>query len=302
MDNLDISDDDIDVFISQISDNKQPDKLNKNIKKIKNLVLSGGSVGGIAHIGAIKYMHDNNLLDNLKSVAGSSIGALFGYMIILNIDIDALWDFILKVDTSKISDISWNLLWTDYGLDNGQKIINFLLDITHKITGIKNITFLELYNFNKKKFIVTGTIINKYKSVLFDYERTPNMSVIDAVRISISFPPYFTPYKIDDNYYIDGSALNNYPIDQFENELDDTIGIIINWYQDSEIKYLEDYCFNLINILFYKVLVNDVNKYPDHTIIINSQKKITTSFSIDYDAKLSFYNNGYASAKKYFEK
>ena len=55
------------------------------------LVLSGGGIRGMAHIGLIKAMQEHNL--EAHSVAGTSIGALVGALYAKNIPTDEMLDF-----------------------------------------------------------------------------------------------------------------------------------------------------------------------------------------------------------------
>ena len=54
------------------------DKMNNN-KEI-NLVLQGGGVKGLAYIGALRCLEENNYV--IKNIAGSSIGSVIGALII----------------------------------------------------------------------------------------------------------------------------------------------------------------------------------------------------------------------------
>jgi len=56
--------------------------LNKRIdKKTKTtLVLSGGSMKGIAQIGAMHCLKKNNLLNDIKTIAATSVGSIIGLL------------------------------------------------------------------------------------------------------------------------------------------------------------------------------------------------------------------------------
>ena len=56
----------------------------KNNKPIyKHLVISGGSVRAISHVGALHCLIEKGYIDlkQLKSIAGTSAGALFGCLL-----------------------------------------------------------------------------------------------------------------------------------------------------------------------------------------------------------------------------
>ena len=46
--------------------------------KITKLVFSGGGIKGISYIGIIKYLEDEDLLKNINTIVGTSIGSVLG--------------------------------------------------------------------------------------------------------------------------------------------------------------------------------------------------------------------------------
>jgi NTE family protein len=69
--------------------------------------------------------------------------------------------------------------------------------------GIKNICF-------------TGTNCTDKTLEIFDYERTPDMPIDLAIRISVSIPWFFESVKYNGKEYIDGGCLENYPMTVFD--------------------------------------------------------------------------------------
>ena len=65
--------------------------------------MSGGSVRGISQIGAIKELIDKQLLDlkKIEGIAGSSAGSLLGLLLILDFNIEEIWNFIYCLDMKK---------------------------------------------------------------------------------------------------------------------------------------------------------------------------------------------------------
>ena len=53
------------------------------MKKIKNLVLSGGGIKGALTIGALKELEKNGWLKNIENVLGTSIGSFLGLLWII---------------------------------------------------------------------------------------------------------------------------------------------------------------------------------------------------------------------------
>ena len=49
---------------------------NTNINKIKNIVFSGGASKGVAQLGALHYLYEKSILNNVVRVSGTSVGAM----------------------------------------------------------------------------------------------------------------------------------------------------------------------------------------------------------------------------------
>ncbi|WP_243633289.1 patatin-like phospholipase family protein [Paenibacillus xerothermodurans] len=65
-----------------------------------------------------------------------------------------------------------------------------------------------------KEMSFVGTNVSTHFSVIFASSNTPKM--IDAVRISMSLPLFFQAVKWENDYYVDGGVLMNYPVRMFD--------------------------------------------------------------------------------------
>lgn len=93
------------------------------------------------------------------------------------------------------------------------------------ISNLGDITFSQ---FNKlaekypqiglKELYVTGTKLSDGSFREFSADKTPNMKIIDAVRITMSFPFGFEPVLYQGEYYADGGIADNYPMQIFDQE------------------------------------------------------------------------------------
>ena len=65
---------------------------------IKHIVLSGGSYNGIDMVGMIYKLKELEILKNdmLKSVYGVSAGSIVGAILLLNIEKNVIYDFIIN--------------------------------------------------------------------------------------------------------------------------------------------------------------------------------------------------------------
>jgi predicted acylesterase/phospholipase RssA len=276
--------------------NKLLDK-DKPTKYIDTLVLSGGSVKGIAQIGALHYMESHGILKNINTIAGSSVGAIVGTMFALGYRPIEIYNFFLHVDIDKFSNINAYNFFNKLGLDDGKR---FTL-ICRKFFKAKflsaDITFAEFYKINKIKLIITGVCVNDKKVYYFSHETEPNMKIINALRISISIPILFTPRKYKDKVFIDGGCIDNYPISLFDHKIDNVIGIYAKEKRESEkITSIEIYLKNTIQCLQEGVIFNTNPKYDSRTIFIKCEGGTSKKHI------MAMFDQGYCSAVKFFKK
>lgn len=172
-----------------------------------SLVLGSGGAKGMAHIGVIRWLEENDF--EIASVSGSSIGALVGGIYAAG----KLGEFekwvraITKADMVTLMDISWGR----GGLIKGDKIINTLTDLV----GDKTIEDLPV------RFTAVATDIRGEREVWLN-----SGSLFQAIRASISLPMFFTPVQIDGLTLIDGGVLNPVPIaPTFGDKTDLTIAV-----------------------------------------------------------------------------
>jgi NTE family protein len=115
--------------------------------------------------------------------------------------------------------VPYNLMNT-YGLYTGTKLIQYIQSLFTQHGYDPSITFAELHTKTNKTLVITGTSISEMDTFYFNYHTMPDMKVIDAIRISIGIPLYFTSvsYTINNvkHLFVDGGMLNNFPIYYFD--------------------------------------------------------------------------------------
>jgi len=188
-------------------------------------IFQGGGMKGIAYIGALIALEENGFI--CKKAAGTSVGAIIaglvaaGYngqemlYIINNLDFKTL----VKSEPNKIK----NLI-SDKGLYSTvhfEEEIDYLL----RIKGIYTFNNLRLENDYKLK----GTNAQKYRQIIFPddlpiYQISPNLfPVSKAIIMSASYPGYFKPLKLINDYVLDGGLCNNFPYNAFQYQDDDLV-------------------------------------------------------------------------------
>jgi NTE family protein len=176
-------------------------------KKDISLVLGSGGARGLAHIGVIHFLEENNY--QIRSISGCSMGALIGGIYAAGkLDEFEKWiREVTKLDILALLDLSWE----KSGLVKGDKIINTLINLVGEIS-IEKLSI---------PFTAVATDLKNEKEVWITSGR-----LFDAIRASISMPLFFTPFCHKGTTLIDGGVLNPVPIaPTFSDETDMTIAV-----------------------------------------------------------------------------
>lgn len=218
------------------------------------LVLSGGGAKGIAHVGVIKALEENDI--PIDYVTGTSMGAIVGSLYSCGWSPEKMMEMFTSKDFSYWSSGTINPKYISYYSRPSQSpawaTVNLALkDSTDRnLMGMAsqilpsnlispipmNIEFLRLFspytlqcgeNFNRL-FVpfrcVTSDVYHKHKIVCSEG------SLGDAVRASMSFPLVFKPIKMDGVLVYDGGIYDNFPVDVMEKDFnpDFIIGVSVS--------------------------------------------------------------------------
>jgi NTE family protein len=281
-----------------------PKYISKNCLHKKILVLSGGGIKGISFLGALHALYELNILQNIQTFSGTSVGSLILFLYIIGYTPNDMYELIKKIDLSKVKKIAVPLFLNEYGLNSGDKLMTILHKlITSKKINIK-ITFSELFEKFKKTFIITSVNINEQKIEYFSHLSHPNMEVIQAIRMSISIPFVFTPVSFNNCMYVDGGCIDNFPISYFSDDIDDVIGICTteNNTEKTKIETLYDYAINVICSILNGISTSVIKSYEKYIINIVLDSVSVIDFDISNDNKTKLFNIGYKTTHEYFEK
>jgi len=267
--------------------------------KIKNiLVLSGGGINGFAMLGAIQKLVELNIIVSPDIFSGTSVGSTISLLLNIGYTPINIYQLLYISDFSKLIENKLDniLEETCFGLYSPEPIIDLLKLFMNKKNINPDVTFLELFKLTSAKLFITGTCINDINLYYFSVDHSPNMKVLEAIRISISIPIFFKPYFYDNKYWIDGGCINNYPIDLFKDKLDDVIGINLNdKYYNDNINDIQTYIFSVVKSILKGQHYYKNNIFNDYTIDIMCPHDTCNNWEITNDLKKILFDIGYNS-------
>lgn len=212
------------------------------------LVLSGGGCKGIAHIGFIKALEENEI--PIDYISGTSMGAIVGSLYAIGYSPEEMMAIITSKDfagwsTGQIADRDRYLYatpserpdWVSVNLSPSDSAMMAGMLPTRIINPLPmSFAFMQLYapatgacrgDFNRLMvpYRCVASDIYRHKSVVFD-----RGELAECVRASMSFPLVFQPIEIGDTLLYDGGLYDVYPVDVMERDFkpDRLIGVDVS--------------------------------------------------------------------------
>lgn len=212
--------------------------LSVNAQKV-GLVLSGGGAKGLAHIGIIKALEENNI--PIDYITGTSMGGIVGAMYAAGysptqIEMVALsTDFQDWVSGRYNSDFSFffqkktinpSVLTAKLSVDSNLRL-SFRSNLVNDIP--LNFALMELFSqasaIAKDNF---DQLFVPYRCMVSDVFSQTSITVAkgslaEAVRATMTVPLIYRPIKLDEKYVFDGGLYNNFPADVMKNSFNPDI-------------------------------------------------------------------------------
>ena len=154
------------------------------------LALGGGFARGIAHIGVLKVLEQENI--PVRVVTGTSVGALIGAAYCSGLCCEELEQVAHAVRFTTFA--RWTL--SRYGFASNDRMVSFLA------RTLKVKTFEEL----RIPLGVSATDFNTGEGVVFH-----SGPLIDPIRASCAYPGMFLPVEIRGRYLVDGMLSHPVP-------------------------------------------------------------------------------------------
>lgn len=198
------------------------------------LVLSGGGAKGLAHIGTLKALEENNI--PIDYITGTSMGGIVGAMysagyspsqiekIALSSDFQDWVSGKYKSDYSfyfQKNNINSSILTAKLSADTSLRL-SFRSNLVNDIP--LNFALLEL--FSQASAIAKDNfdhLFVPYRCMVSDVLSQKSIAVskgslAEAVRATMTVPLVYRPIKLDDKFVFDGGLYNNFPADIMRKE------------------------------------------------------------------------------------
>ena len=190
------------------------------------ICFAGGGIKGVAHIGALKALEEENI--KFDYIAGTSSGSIIACLYSVGYNSNEIYEifkkYINKINYFEIKNVIKLILGILIkrkiiitGLNSGKKIEKLINKECAKkeinnINQINKKLLIPCVNLKTGNVHIFSSIKNRNRKEYSDdiiYEN--NINIGKAVRASCSYPGVFSPCEIQNDYMVDGGIRENVP-------------------------------------------------------------------------------------------
>jgi NTE family protein len=168
------------------------------------LVLGGGGLKGLAHIGVLRALEERGLIPDL--VVGTSIGALVGAAWATGMPIREMEDRALELKRTDVFRVAHLDMALKRMLSPALYRRDPLEQVIHGLVG--NHTFDDL----PRRLVVNTVDLNTGKQILWGLPGLTRPKVADAVFAACALPGILAPRPIEGHVCVDGAVVENLPV------------------------------------------------------------------------------------------
>jgi NTE family protein len=273
------------------------------------LVFSGGGAKGIAHVGVLKALEENEI--PIDCITGTSMGGIIGGCYAAGMSPEEIEEIVLSERflqwVNGGSEKGYNYFYHQSDINPGFISLNLAVDSTLNLQFQSSIASDVTLNFALAEHMAQASAISKNN---FDSLFVPlrvvasdiftqnevilrNGNLGDALRATQTVPFFYTPIRVDGKYLFDGGVYNNFPVDVAQRDFtpDVIIGVNVSTKIFEEYPYANDDKLISKSLLYLLLDKSDPSIIPENGVYIQPNLKGFTSF--DFKRAKSMIDSGY---------
>ncbi len=267
------------------------------------LVLSGGGASGLAHIGLIMALEEENI--PIDYITGTSAGALVGAMYASGIPPSIIRKYVLQEEFILMAngELSADKQFLLREKTRDASMLNIPFSLDREVFSLLPTNFITPSYFDFEMFRIfgiTSAAVNNdfdelfvpFRCVAADIQSKQaivfkNEKLNAAVRASMTFPFYVNPIRINGRLLFDGGLYNNFPVNVLMEEFkpDFIIGSNVT---NVTSKPKEDDLISQLNAIM--VIPTEFSLPSEKGIIIRPEMDVST---FDFQKAVDAINAGY---------
>ncbi|MEQ9592785.1 MAG: patatin-like phospholipase family protein [Cyclobacteriaceae bacterium] len=278
------------------------------------VVLSGGGAKGLAHVGVLKALEENEI--PIDYVTGTSMGGIIAGSYAAGMSPDQIEDIVLSEELLRWingkQEEDFNYFYSKKDDHPSFIKVNLSLDSTFSFLFNSSIASDQSLNFAlAEKFALPSSVSkNNFDSLMVPLRVvaadvfTQNEVVLssgvlsDALRATQTVPFFYNPIKVENKYLFDGGVYNNFPVDVMQEDFnpDIIIGSNVSTKIFEEYPYDEDEKLISKSLLYLLLDKSDPSQIPEGGIYI--QPNLAGYTALDFTKAKSLVDSGYVQTMR----
>ena len=174
------------------------------------LVLGGGGLKGMAHIGAYRALEEAGVVP--AGIVGTSIGALIGASVASGMSAAEMTEIALALDRRDIARLNRGAIW-----------INGIREVSVFRGEILREYFDEVlpnggWDALRIPLLINAVDLGDGSLQWFGPGDRGDVSLLDAVYASAALPVFYPPFELGGRAYVDGGISRSLPVDKAQEE------------------------------------------------------------------------------------
>lgn len=273
------------------------------------LVFSGGSAKGLAHVGVLKALEENDI--PIDCIVGTSMGGIVGGFYAAGFSPEEIEKIVLSesfihwVNGDPISDYNYfyhksdaypDFLTIDLSLDS---TLNLKLNSSIAKDAALNFALLEhlaaaseVYLGDFDKLFVPLRVVAA--DIFTQSEVVISKGVLsDALRSTQSAPLFYSPIRYENQYLFDGGIYNNFPVSVAKSSFspEKIIGVNVSSKVFTTYPYETDDELVPDALLYLLLAKSDPSQLPDSNLYLSPNLSAYSAF--DFDKAKALIDSGY---------
>ena len=174
------------------------------------LVLGGGGLKGLAHVGAYKALEEAGV--PVEGVVGTSIGALVGASIASGMTADEMHDVARRLERKDIVRLNRGAVWINGIRERSVFRGGVLREYLEEVLPAGGWEALRI------PLLINAVDLGDGSLQWFGVGDRTDVSLVDAVYASAALPVLYPPFELGGRAYVDGGISRSLPLEKAEAE------------------------------------------------------------------------------------
>jgi predicted acylesterase/phospholipase RssA len=275
----------------------------------RRIVLSGGGIRAVAHVGALKALHEMKYLSQIREWVGVSAGALICFLFSIGYTLPQVEIMCSTMDFGIVRSFEPENafdFFDSFGVDSGENLEKLIRSVLKVKGHSPDMTFEEAAKKGLPLLRVYATNLRTCKLVEFSAKKTPKISLVSGLRATMCLPLYFKPVIDSTKKYVltDGGVLGNYPIHHLsEDEQNESIGLTFDHDKSvvESVNSLMVFCSQLAASYYVPRNREQIEKHGSRTIILPCGDYPSWNFEASIEDRKRLMMIGYVAAKEFIK-